>query len=221
MSKHTSTPAHTIAGSVPLSKRFFVLIVLLLLAVLVYICMYSFLNVQNKSSQVRESQVTSTSTLRTYSNEHISFQYPINWHMEDKANEVMFSGRSGVYMSLSTSSIPAKLTTPSIKNITEADIAAKKKGHKRMPSASLVPEIGSILIVFAGAVATLVGVIRAATAKHYRMNGKWKFVVKPDIFMAPQFMNSPSNFNLSKDSLNRPPNRFMPMPFPKKKKTAK
>ena len=88
-------------------------------------------------------------------------------------------------------------------------------------SASMGPELGSIFIAFAGAVATLVGVIRAATAKHYRMNGKWKFLVKPDIFTAPQFMNSPGNFNPSKDSLNRPPNRFMPMPFPKKKKAAK
>ncbi len=88
-------------------------------------------------------------------------------------------------------------------------------------SASIGSEVGSILIVFAGAVATLVGVIRAATAKHYRMNGKWKFLVKPDIFTAPQFMNSPGNFNPARDSLNRTPNRFMPMPFPKKKKAAK
>lgn len=65
-------------------------------------------------------------------------------------------------------------------------------------SASTGPQLIGALIIFAGAVTTLVGVIEVGATKHYKMNGKWKFDVKPDIFQSVSSRKAPNPFPFRK-----------------------
>jgi hypothetical protein len=69
-------------------------------------------------------------------------------------------------------------------------------------------------------IATLIGMIQFASAKHYYMDQNWRFIVKPDIFAQPGMMKFPNKQDTVKgNKLFRPGNNTnMPTPFPKKKK---